>query len=242
MTGLSEEGEPRTGLRVSDFDFELPTELIAQQPPAERGQSRMLVMNRATGAVRDSAFAEFPSLLNPGDLLVLNDTRVIPHAFTPAAQQCATSRMAHKLSVPHPCAFFLAQGGKPRPSTGVSSTAGCPGPGSPRTGLRPWGGGPDFRTWESTHPTGRIEVMLTEPAASEMLGAHPFRVLQRKGWETANLNQHRAKICGALLSVRAERLLSARSSSSPIPQAASRLKPRFSSAANSVSACCASTQ
>jgi S-adenosylmethionine:tRNA ribosyltransferase-isomerase len=78
MTGLSEEGEPRTGLRVSDFDFELPTELIAQQPPAERGQSRMLVMNRATGAVRDSAFAEFPSLLNPGDLLVLNDTRVIP--------------------------------------------------------------------------------------------------------------------------------------------------------------------
>jgi S-adenosylmethionine:tRNA ribosyltransferase-isomerase len=78
MTGLSEEGEPRTGLRVSDFDFELPTELIAQQPPAERGQSRMLVMNRATGAVRDAAFAEFPSLLNPGDLLVLNDTRVIP--------------------------------------------------------------------------------------------------------------------------------------------------------------------
>jgi S-adenosylmethionine:tRNA ribosyltransferase-isomerase len=52
--------------------------LIAQQPPAERGQSRMLVMNRATGAVRDAAFAEFPSLLNPGDLLVLNDTRVIP--------------------------------------------------------------------------------------------------------------------------------------------------------------------
>jgi S-adenosylmethionine:tRNA ribosyltransferase-isomerase len=78
MTGLSEEGEPRTGLRVSDFDFELPTELIAQQPPAERGQSRMLVMNRATGALHDSAFAEFPSLLNPGDLLVLNDTRVIP--------------------------------------------------------------------------------------------------------------------------------------------------------------------
>jgi len=110
MTGLSEEGEPRTGLRVSDFDFELPTELIAQQPPAERGQSRMLVMNRATGAVRDSAFAEFPSLLNPGDLLVLNDTRVIPARLYAAAQQCATSRMAHKLSVPHPCAFFLAQG------------------------------------------------------------------------------------------------------------------------------------
>jgi S-adenosylmethionine:tRNA ribosyltransferase-isomerase len=67
-----------TGLRVSDFDFDLPPELIAQQPPARRGESRMLVMDRKTGAFRDSSFAEFPSLLNPGDLLVLNETRVIP--------------------------------------------------------------------------------------------------------------------------------------------------------------------
>jgi S-adenosylmethionine:tRNA ribosyltransferase-isomerase len=65
-------------LRVADFDFHLPAELIAQQPPAERGQSRMLVMDRATGALRDSTFAELPALLNPGDLLVLNESRVIP--------------------------------------------------------------------------------------------------------------------------------------------------------------------
>jgi S-adenosylmethionine:tRNA ribosyltransferase-isomerase len=67
-----------TALRVADFDYNLPPELIAQQPPHERGQSRMLVMNRSTGALRDSTFAELPSLLHPGDLLVLNDTRVIP--------------------------------------------------------------------------------------------------------------------------------------------------------------------
>src|SRR3974377_1819833 len=67
-----------SGLRVADFDFDLPPELIAQQPPEQRGQSRMLVMNRATGALRDSPFPEFPSLLRPGDLLVLNDSRVIP--------------------------------------------------------------------------------------------------------------------------------------------------------------------
>jgi len=67
-----------SGLRVADFDFELPPELIAQEPPAQRGQSRMLVMDRATGNLRDSRFAEFPSLLRPGDLLVLNDSRVIP--------------------------------------------------------------------------------------------------------------------------------------------------------------------
>jgi S-adenosylmethionine:tRNA ribosyltransferase-isomerase len=67
-----------SGLRVADFDFDLPAELIAQQPPAERGLSRMLAVDRATGALRDAFFAEFPSLLNPGDLLVLNDSRVIP--------------------------------------------------------------------------------------------------------------------------------------------------------------------
>jgi S-adenosylmethionine:tRNA ribosyltransferase-isomerase len=67
-----------TGLRVDDFDFDLPPELIAQQPPEQRGQSRMLVMDRANGVLRDSHFAEFPSLLRPGDLLVLNDSRVIP--------------------------------------------------------------------------------------------------------------------------------------------------------------------
>ena len=66
------------GLRVADFDFDLPEELIAQQPPAERGQSRMLVMERASGVLCDSSFAEFLSLLKSGDLLVLNESRVIP--------------------------------------------------------------------------------------------------------------------------------------------------------------------
>ncbi len=65
-------------LRVSDFDFPLPPELIAQQPPAERGQSRMLVVDRVTGALRDAQFSHFPSMLQPGDLLVLNESRVIP--------------------------------------------------------------------------------------------------------------------------------------------------------------------
>jgi len=67
-----------SSLRVEDFDFQLPIELIAQQPPAQRGQSRMLAFDRATGALRDSTFAELPSFLRSGDLLVLNDTRVIP--------------------------------------------------------------------------------------------------------------------------------------------------------------------
>ena len=63
---------------VSDFDFNLPEELIAQHPPAERGSSRMLVLDRATGGLRDDLFANLPQLLQPGDLLVLNDSRVLP--------------------------------------------------------------------------------------------------------------------------------------------------------------------
>lgn len=65
-------------LLVSDFEYDLPEELIAQEPPAERGQSRMLVMNRATGEVCDSHFGAFCTQLREGDLLVLNDSRVIP--------------------------------------------------------------------------------------------------------------------------------------------------------------------
>jgi S-adenosylmethionine:tRNA ribosyltransferase-isomerase len=72
------ESNQDAGLRVDDFDFELPAELIAQEPPAERGQSRMLVMDRETGGLRDARFAELVSLLVPGDLLVLNESRVIP--------------------------------------------------------------------------------------------------------------------------------------------------------------------
>jgi len=72
---MSREAE---GLLVEDFDFELPTELIAQQPPEKRGQSRMLGMDRATGTLRDGRFIDLPLFFNPGDLLVLNDSRVIP--------------------------------------------------------------------------------------------------------------------------------------------------------------------
>jgi S-adenosylmethionine:tRNA ribosyltransferase-isomerase len=72
----------REPLSVSDFDFALPEELIAQQPPAERGTSRMMVLNRALppgeASLSDRGFADLPSLLNSGDLLILNDSRVIP--------------------------------------------------------------------------------------------------------------------------------------------------------------------
>ena len=62
----------------SDFHYDLPAELIAQAPLAERSASRLLVLDGATRAIADRRFADLPDLLNPGDLLVCNDTRVLP--------------------------------------------------------------------------------------------------------------------------------------------------------------------
>jgi len=63
-------------MNVAEFDFELPARLIAQRPLARRDQSRLLVLDRMTGAVGHRRFSDLPALLRPGDLLVLNDTRV----------------------------------------------------------------------------------------------------------------------------------------------------------------------
>jgi S-adenosylmethionine:tRNA ribosyltransferase-isomerase len=63
---------------LSEFDYALPPELIAQQPLEDRSASRMLVLDRARGAWEDRRFTDFPSYLHPGDCLVLNDSRVFP--------------------------------------------------------------------------------------------------------------------------------------------------------------------
>jgi S-adenosylmethionine:tRNA ribosyltransferase-isomerase len=63
---------------VSDFDFELPADRIAQTPTSDREAARLLVLDRASGAVRHRSVADLPELLAPGDLLVVNDTRVFP--------------------------------------------------------------------------------------------------------------------------------------------------------------------
>jgi S-adenosylmethionine:tRNA ribosyltransferase-isomerase len=94
-------------VRVSDFHFDLPEELIAQTPPAIRGTSRMLVLDRGTGQYTDDTFPNLPHHLCEGDLLILNDSRVLP------ARLFAT-----------------------------------------RAGLR--------TQHNSPHPTGRIEVLLTQ--------------------------------------------------------------------------------
>ena len=70
--------EQITGLKTSDYYFDLPQELIAQDPLADRTSSRLLVMNRRTGEIEHRIFRDITEYLRPGDTIVLNDTKVIP--------------------------------------------------------------------------------------------------------------------------------------------------------------------
>ncbi len=75
-------------LRLSQFDYELPSELIAQTPLEKRDASRLMVVDRHSGLITHQTIRDLPSWLNPGDLLVVNNTRVIPariYAFKKAS-------------------------------------------------------------------------------------------------------------------------------------------------------------
>ncbi|HEX8922778.1 MAG TPA: S-adenosylmethionine:tRNA ribosyltransferase-isomerase, partial [Pyrinomonadaceae bacterium] len=69
-------------MRIEDFDYQLPEELIAQHPLDRRDAARMLVLDRERGVWRDSQFAELPSYVRAGDVVVVNNTRVFPARLT----------------------------------------------------------------------------------------------------------------------------------------------------------------
>ncbi|HSJ03362.1 MAG: S-adenosylmethionine:tRNA ribosyltransferase-isomerase, partial [Verrucomicrobium sp.] len=66
---------------TSDFDYQLPQELIASEPLADRSASRMLVVHRDTGVLEHRSFKDLKEYLRPDDLVVLNDTRVVPARY-----------------------------------------------------------------------------------------------------------------------------------------------------------------
>ena len=65
-------------MNINDFDYELPEELIAQTPIKNRSESKLLVMDKKTGDLEDKIFKDITSYLKKGDVLVLNDTKVLP--------------------------------------------------------------------------------------------------------------------------------------------------------------------
>ena len=103
---------------TSDFDFALPPELIAQHPPAVRGTSRMMVLRRADGAVSHRRVGDLPEHLDAGDLLVLNDTRVIPARLKGAWQDTGGAvefLLLEKTADPAVWRALCGSGRKPRP-------------------------------------------------------------------------------------------------------------------------------
>lgn len=132
-------------MRLSDFDFELPAELIAQHPPAQRGASRLLVV-RADGAGDDAAgaggaeaspedrqqarledrvFADLPALLAPGDLLVLNDTRVIrARLFGVKDSGGRVEALVERVTGPHEAIAMLRASKPPKPGSRIAWRSG----------------------------------------------------------------------------------------------------------------------
>lgn len=90
-------------MKIDDFEYSLPAELIAQTPAEKRENSRMLVADRRRQIFRDDYFYNFPQLLNPGDLLVLNNTRVFP------ARLSGTSETGAKIEL-----FLVRKIGEPQ--------------------------------------------------------------------------------------------------------------------------------
>jgi len=75
---INDVNKPEICMKLSDFNYELPKELIAQDPLADRASSRLMVLNKETGKIRHDVFRNIISYLEPSDCLVINDTKVIP--------------------------------------------------------------------------------------------------------------------------------------------------------------------
>jgi len=105
-------------MKVSDFNFELPEHLIAQEPLAERSSSRLLHLQRSPARLSDRLFSELATLLEPGDLLVFNNTRVIParlYAKKPSGGRVEV--MIERLTGPRTARVQLRVNRKPAPGT-----------------------------------------------------------------------------------------------------------------------------
>ncbi len=113
-------------MRLEDFQYELPPELIAQRPLPERSASRLLVLDGATGAFTDRRFRELPGLLAPGDLLVFNDTRVIPaRLFGRKETGGAVEVLVERILGPREALAHVRASKPPRPGTRLRLEGGA---------------------------------------------------------------------------------------------------------------------
>ena len=122
-------GHPSRGalLKKSDFHYDLPVELIAQQPLPERSASRLLIVDAPHHSLADRAFIDLPSLLRAGDLLVFNDTRVLPaRLFGRKPSGGAVEIMLERITGSHTAVAMLGVSKKPREGSLIELDDGTP--------------------------------------------------------------------------------------------------------------------
>ena len=122
-------GHPSRGalLKKSDFHYDLPVELIAQKPLPERSASRLLIVDAPHHSLADRAFIDLPSLLRAGDLLVFNDTRVLPaRLFGRKPSGGAVEIMLERITGSHTAVAMLGVSKKPREGSLIELDDGTP--------------------------------------------------------------------------------------------------------------------
>jgi S-adenosylmethionine:tRNA ribosyltransferase-isomerase len=114
--------------RLSEYDYPLPEELIAQRPAARRDASRLLVLEREGGGLREARFADLPGLLDPTDLLVVNRSRVIPARLIgkKADTGGAVEILLHREEAPGLWLGLVRPSGRVRPGVRVELDGGTP--------------------------------------------------------------------------------------------------------------------
>ena len=116
-----------SALKKSDFHYDLPTELIAQQPLPERSASRLLVADAPHQSLADRSFHDLPALIQPGDLLVFNDTRVLPaRLFGHKQSGGAVEIMLERITGTHTAVAMLGVSKKPRDGSLIELDEGPP--------------------------------------------------------------------------------------------------------------------
>jgi S-adenosylmethionine:tRNA ribosyltransferase-isomerase len=107
-------------MKRTDFHYDLPAELIAQQPLADRSASRLLCLERGPGSIEDRMFSELPDLLEAGDLLIFNDTRVIPaRIFGKKDTGGQVEVLVERVLGTNGCLAQVRASKSPRPGTGL---------------------------------------------------------------------------------------------------------------------------
>ena len=119
-------------MKRSAFYYELPAELIAQRPLPDRAASRLMLLDGASGAIAHQRFAELPSLLRPDDLLIFNDTRVIPARLFGCKETGGRLEiLVERLTGSHTALAHVRASKAPRPGTGISLSASAEAPAGP---------------------------------------------------------------------------------------------------------------